>query len=86
MVQKASSKPIRKALLNIMRTFALKTNWQRITPEPGAVSQVIEYMVGTQQMCVPEQPEPASNLQAWLLFAEMPFSGSEIADAFVSSC
>lgn len=69
MVQKASSKPIRKALLNIIEDVrienALAKDYPRIR---RSISQVIEYMVDTQQMCVPEQLEPASNLQAWLLF------------------
>ncbi|HCE3229357.1 TPA: VWA domain-containing protein [Vibrio parahaemolyticus] len=69
MVQKASSKPIRKALLNIIEDVRIENELAK--DYPGArrsISQVIEYMVDTQQMCVPEQLEPASNLQAWLLF------------------
>ncbi|EKO3606607.1 VWA domain-containing protein [Vibrio metschnikovii] len=69
MVQKASSKPIRKALLNIIEDVRIEN--ELVKDYPGtrrSISQVIEYMVDTQQMCVPEQLEPASNLQAWLLF------------------
>ncbi|MEQ3443745.1 VWA domain-containing protein [Pseudoalteromonas sp. BZP1] len=69
MVQKASSKPIRKALLNIIEDVRIENELAKDYPGiRRSISQVIEYMVGTQQMCVPEQPEPASNLQAWLLF------------------
>ncbi|EKO3693004.1 VWA domain-containing protein [Vibrio metschnikovii] len=69
MVQKASSKPIRKALLNIIEDVRIENELAKDYPGTRRnISQVIEYMVDTQQMCVPEQPEPASNLQAWLLF------------------
>ena len=69
MVQKASSKPIRKALLNIIEDVRIENELAKdYTGTRRSISQVIEYMVDTQQMCVPEQPEPASNLQAWLLF------------------
>ena len=69
MVQKASSKPIRKALLNIIEDVRVENELAKDYPGTRrSISQVIEYMVDTQQMCVPEQPEPASNLQAWLLF------------------
>jgi nitric oxide reductase activation protein len=69
MVQKASSKPIRKALLNIIEDVRIENELARDYPGTRrSISQVIEYMVDTQQMCVPEQLEPASNLQAWLLF------------------
>ncbi|MCK8131365.1 VWA domain-containing protein [Pseudoalteromonas sp. 2CM28B] len=69
MVQKASSKPIRKALLNIIEDVRIENELAKDYPGTRrSISQVIEYMVDTQQMCVPEQPEPASNLQAWLLF------------------
>lgn len=69
MVQKASSKPIRKALLNIIEDVRIENELAKdYTGTRSSISQVIEYMVDTQQMCVPEQPEPASNLQAWLLF------------------
>ncbi|HGF7191580.1 TPA: VWA domain-containing protein [Vibrio cholerae] len=69
MVQKASSKPIRKALLNIIEDVRIENELANDYPGTRrSISQVIEYMVDTQQMCVPEQPEPASNLQAWLLF------------------
>lgn len=69
MVKKASSKPIRKALLNIIEDVRIENELARDYPGTRrSISQVIEYMVDTQQMCVPEQPEPASNLQAWLLF------------------
>lgn len=37
MVKKASSKPILRHFSILLRMCALKTNWQRITPEPGAV-------------------------------------------------
>ena len=68
-VQKASSKPIRKALLNIIEDVRIENELAKDYPGTRrSISQVIEYMVDTQQMCVPEQPEPASNLQAWLLF------------------
>ena len=68
MVQKASSKPIRKALLNIIEDVRIENELAKDYPGTRrSISQVIEYMVDTQQMCVPEQPEPASNLQAWLL-------------------
>lgn len=69
MVQKASSKPIRKALLNIIEDVRIENELAKDYPGTRrSISQVIEYMVDTQQMRVPEQPEPASNLQAWLLF------------------
>ena len=69
MVKKASSKPIRKALLNIVEDVRIENELAKDYPGTRrSISQVIEYMVDTQQMCVPEQPEPASNLQAWLLF------------------
>ncbi len=69
MVQKASSKPIRKALLNIIEDVRIENELAKDYPgTQRSISQVIEYMVDTQQMCVPAQPEPASNLQAWLLF------------------
>tara|TARA_R110001606_G_scaffold58002_1_gene139324 strand:- start:397 stop:2046 length:1650 start_codon:yes stop_codon:yes gene_type:complete len=69
MVQKASSKPIRRALLNIIEDVRIENELAKDYPGTRrSISQVIEYMVDTQQMCVPEQPEPASNLQAWLLF------------------
>lgn len=69
MVQKASSKPIRKALLNIIEDVRIENELAKDYPGiRRSISQVIEYMVDTQQMCVPEQSEPASNLQAWLLF------------------
>lgn len=69
MVQKASSKPIRKALLNIIEDVRIENELAKDYPGTRrSISQVIEYMVNTQQMCVPEQLEPASNLQAWLLF------------------
>ena len=68
MVKKASSKPIRKALLNIIEDVRIENELAKDYPGTRrSISQVIEYMVDTQQMCVPEQPEPASNLQAWLL-------------------
>lgn len=69
MVQKASSKPIRKVLLNIIEDVRIENELAKDYPGTWrSISQVIEYMVDTQQMCVPEQLEPASNLQAWLLF------------------
>ncbi|MDF4693318.1 VWA domain-containing protein [Vibrio parahaemolyticus] len=69
MVQKASSKPIRKALLNIIEDVRIENELAKDYPGTRrSISQVIKYMVDTQQMCVPEQLEPASNLQAWLLF------------------
>ena len=69
MVQKASSKPIRKALLNIIEDVRIENELAKDYPGTRrSISQVIEYMVDTQQMCVPEELEPASNLQAWLLF------------------
>ena len=69
MVQKASSKPIRKALLNIIEDVHIENELAKDYPGTRrSISQVIEYMVDTQQMSVPEQLEPASNLQAWLLF------------------
>ncbi|MFW1287602.1 VWA domain-containing protein [Vibrio parahaemolyticus] len=69
MVQRASSKPIRKALLNIIEDVRIENELAKDYPGTRrSISQVIEYMVDTQQMCVPEQLEPASNLQAWLLF------------------
>ncbi|MFH4763188.1 VWA domain-containing protein [Vibrio alginolyticus] len=69
MVQKASSKPIRKALLNIIEDVRIENELAKDYPGTRrSISQVIEYMVDTQQMCVPEQLELASNLQAWLLF------------------
>ncbi|WP_095498554.1 MULTISPECIES: VWA domain-containing protein [Gammaproteobacteria] len=69
MVQKASSKQIRKALLNIIEDVRIENELAKDYPGTRrSISQVIEYMVDTQQMCVPEQLEPASNLQAWLLF------------------
>ena len=69
MVQKASSKPIRKALLNIIEDVRIENELAKDYPGTRrSISQVIEYMVDTQQMCVPEQLVPASNLQAWLLF------------------
>ncbi|KLI68165.1 von Willebrand factor A [Vibrio vulnificus CladeA-yb158] len=69
MVQKASSKPIRKALLNIIEDVRIENELAKDYPGTRrSISQVIEFMVDTQQMCVPEQLEPASNLQAWLLF------------------
>mgnify|MGYP003669004051 FL=1 len=69
MVKKASSKPIRKALLNIIEDVRIENELAKDYPGTRrSISQVIEYMVDTQQMCVPEQLEPASNLQAWLLF------------------
>jgi nitric oxide reductase activation protein len=69
MVQKASSKPIRMALLNIIEDVRIENELAKDYPGTRrSISQVIEYMVDTQQMCVPEQLEPASNLQAWLLF------------------
>lgn len=69
MVQKASSKPIRKALLNIIEDVRIENELSKDYPGTRrSISQVIEYMVDTQQMSVPEQLEPASNLQAWLLF------------------
>ncbi|GFD78998.1 hypothetical protein KUL118_18600 [Tenacibaculum sp. KUL118] len=69
MVQKASSKPIRKALLNIIEDVRIENKLAKDYPGTRrSISQVIEYMVYTQQMSVPEQLEPASNLQAWLLF------------------
>jgi nitric oxide reductase activation protein len=69
MVHKASSKPIRKALLNIIEDVRIENELAKDYPGTRrSISQVIEYMVDTQQMCVPEQLEPASNLQAWLLF------------------
>lgn len=69
MVQKASSKPICKALLNIIEDVRIENELAKDYPGTrSSISQVIEYMVDTQQMCVPEQLEPASNLQAWLLF------------------
>ena len=69
MVQKASSKPIRKALLNIIEDVRIENELAKDYPGTRrSISQVIEYMVDTQQMSVPEQLEPASNLQAWLLF------------------
>ncbi|MEY2343504.1 VWA domain-containing protein [Proteus mirabilis] len=69
MVQKASSKPIRKALLNIIEDVRIENELAKdYHGTRRSISQVIEYMVDTQQMSVPEQLEPASNLQAWLLF------------------
>ncbi|MCP4527539.1 MAG: VWA domain-containing protein [Aestuariibacter sp.] len=69
MVHKASSKPIRKALLNIIEDVRIENELAKDYPGTRrSISQVIEYMMDTQQMCVPEQLEPASNLQAWLLF------------------
>ncbi|HGS4818696.1 TPA: VWA domain-containing protein [Vibrio cholerae] len=69
MVQKASSKPIRKALLNIIEDVRIENELAKDYPGTRrSISQVIEYMVDTQQMCVPKQLESASNLQAWLLF------------------
>lgn len=69
MVKKASSKPIRKALLNIIEDVRIENELAKDYPGTRrSISQVIEYMVDTQQMSVPEQLEPASNLQAWLLF------------------
>lgn len=69
MVQKASSKPIRKALLNIIEDVRIENELAKDYPGTRrSILQVIEYMVDTQQMSVPEQLEPASNLQAWLLF------------------
>ncbi|HDY7481780.1 TPA: VWA domain-containing protein [Vibrio vulnificus] len=69
MVQKASSKPIRKALLNIIEDVRIENELAKDYPGTRrSISQVIEFMVDTQQMCVPERLEPASNLQAWLLF------------------
>lgn len=69
MVKKASSKPIRKALLNIIEDVRIENELAKDYPGTRrSISQVIEYMVDTQQMCVPEQLEPASNLQTWLLF------------------
>jgi nitric oxide reductase activation protein len=69
MVQKASSKPIRKALLNIIEDVRIENELAKDYPGTRrSISKVIEYMVDTQQMSVPEQLEPASNLQAWLLF------------------
>ena len=69
MVKKASSKPIRMALLNIIEDVRIENELAKDYPGTRrSISQVIEYMVDTQQMCVPEQLEPASNLQAWLLF------------------
>lgn len=69
MMQKASSKPIRKALLNIIEDVRIENELAKDYPGTRrSISQVIEYMVDTQQMSVPEQLEPASNLQAWLLF------------------
>ncbi len=69
MVHKASSKPIRKALLNIIEDVRIENELAKDYPGTRrSISKVIEYMVDTQQMCVPEQLEPASNLQAWLLF------------------
>ncbi|EKR8724740.1 VWA domain-containing protein [Vibrio cholerae] len=69
MVQKASSKPIRKALLNIIEDVRIENELTKDYPGTRrSISQVIEYMVDTQQMSIPEQLEPASNLQAWLLF------------------
>lgn len=69
MVQKASSKPIRKALLNIIEDVRIENELAKDYPGTRrSISHVIEYMVDTQQMCVPEQLEPASNLQTWLLF------------------
>ena len=69
MVQKASSKPIRKALLNIIEDVRIENELAKDYPGTRrSISQVIEYMVDTQQMSVPEQLDPASNLQAWLLF------------------
>lgn len=69
MVKKASSKPIRKALLNIIEDVRIENELAKDYPGTRrSISLVIEYMVDTQQMCVPEQLEPASNLQAWLLF------------------
>ncbi|MEI8657249.1 VWA domain-containing protein [Vibrio sp. Hal054] len=69
MVQKASSKPIRKALLNIIEDVRIENELAKDYPGTRrSISQVIEYMVDTQQMSVPEELEPASNLQAWLLF------------------
>ncbi|HFQ4905208.1 TPA: VWA domain-containing protein [Vibrio vulnificus] len=69
MVQKASSKPIRKALLNIIEDVRIENELAKDYPGTRrSISQVIEFMVDTQQMCVPEQLEPTSNLQAWLLF------------------
>ncbi|MGA4607100.1 VWA domain-containing protein [Pseudoalteromonas maricaloris] len=69
MVQKASSKPIRKALLNIIEDVRIENELAKDYPGTRrSISQVIEYMVDTQQMSIPEQLEPASNLQAWLLF------------------
>ncbi|MEF2484606.1 VWA domain-containing protein [Vibrio mimicus] len=69
MVQKASSKPIRKALLNIIEDVRIENELAKDYPGTRrSISQVIEYMVDTQQMGVSEQLEPASNLQAWLLF------------------
>ncbi|EJS2612006.1 VWA domain-containing protein [Vibrio alginolyticus] len=69
MVQKASSKPIRKALLNIIEDVRIENELAKDYPGTRrSISKVIEYMVDSQQMCVPEQLEPASNLQAWLLF------------------
>ncbi|MGL5389883.1 MAG: VWA domain-containing protein [Shewanella sp.] len=69
MVQKASSKPIRKALLNIIEDVRIENELAKDYPGTRrSISQVIEYMVDTQQMCVPEPLEPATHLQAWLLF------------------
>lgn len=69
MVQKASSKPIRKALLNIIEDVRIENELAKDYPGTRrSISKVIEYMVDSQQMCVPEQLEPASNLQEWLLF------------------
>ncbi|MBE4228719.1 VWA domain-containing protein [Vibrio parahaemolyticus] len=69
MVQKASSKPIRKALLNIIEDVRIENELAKDYPGTRrSISQVIKYMVDTQQMSIPEQLEPASNLQAWLLF------------------
>lgn len=69
MVQKASSKPIRKTLLNIIEDVRIENELAKDYPGTRrSILQVIEYMMDTQQMCVPAQLEPASNLQAWLLF------------------
>tara|TARA_R100000049_G_scaffold3850_1_gene8384 strand:- start:56538 stop:58193 length:1656 start_codon:yes stop_codon:yes gene_type:complete len=69
MVQKASSKPIRKALLNIIEDVRIENELAKDYPGTRrSISQVIECPPCTQQMSVPEQLEPASNLQAWLLF------------------
>lgn len=69
MVMKAASKPIRKALLNIIEDARIE---QALAQDyPGTrrtIANVLENMVTHGQMAVPETDQPAANLQAWLLF------------------